>query len=49
MRTTNIRFTGLSSGLDTENLVQAMITPYKTKVDAATQQQKLLELKKDAW
>lgn len=49
MRTTNIRFTGLASGLDTESLVTAMITPYQMKVDSATQQQKLLELKKDAW
>ena len=49
MRTTNIRFTGLASGLDTESLVSAMVMPYKMKVDVATQEQKLLELKKDAW
>lgn len=49
MRTTNIRFTGLASGLDTETMVQSLVLPYKTKVDSATQQQKLLELKKDAW
>lgn len=49
MRTTNIRFTGLASGLDTESMVQAMVMPYKNNVDKAVQQQKLLELKKDAW
>lgn len=49
MRTTTIRFTGLASGLDTESMVEAMLTPQKAKVDSAIQQQKLLELKKDAW
>lgn len=49
MRTTNIRFTGLASGLDTESMVQAMVQPYKYNVDQAIQEQKLLELKKDAW
>ncbi|MGL4362154.1 MAG: flagellar filament capping protein FliD [Cellulosilyticaceae bacterium] len=49
MRTTSIRFTGLASGLDTDSMVEAMMMPYKNKVDIAVQQQKLLELKKDAW
>ncbi|MGL4736588.1 MAG: flagellar cap protein FliD N-terminal domain-containing protein, partial [Cellulosilyticaceae bacterium] len=49
MRTTNIRFTGLASGLDTESMVKAMAMPYQMKVDSSKQQKQLLELKKDAW
>lgn len=49
MRTTNIRFTGLASGLDTESLVNSMIMPYKNKVDTAKQNQTLMEWKKEAW
>lgn len=49
MRTTSIRFTGLASGLDTESIVQSMVMPYKMKVDTKWQQQKLMEMQKDAW
>lgn len=49
MSTTSIRFTGLASGLDTESIVESMITPYKNKVDAAKQDQTLMEWKKEAW
>lgn len=49
MRSTNIKFMGLASGLDTESMVKAMVMPYQQKVDGGKQDQKLLELKKDAW
>lgn len=49
MRTTNIRFTGLASGLDTESMVQALTMPYKQKVDTSKQDKALMEVKKDAW
>lgn len=49
MRTNTIRFSGLASGLDTKSMVDAMIMPYKAKVDSSVQSQKLLELKKEAW
>lgn len=44
-----IRFTGLSSGLDTQSIVDAMLLTYKNKVDTAKQNKTLLEWKKDAY
>jgi len=44
-----IRFSGLASGLDTESIVTAMLTPYQSKITAAQQQQTLLEWKKEAY
>ncbi|MGL5677578.1 MAG: flagellar filament capping protein FliD [Cellulosilyticaceae bacterium] len=49
MRTTNIRFTGMASGLDTESMVQALTMPYKMKVDTSKQQKMLLEMQKDKY
>lgn len=49
MRTTNIRFTGLASGLDTESMVQALSMPYKQRVDSSKQNEALMKLKKDTW
>lgn len=44
-----IRFTGLSSGLDTESLITALTSSYKTKVDTAKMDQKKLGWTQDAW
>ncbi|MEG0153737.1 MAG: flagellar cap protein FliD N-terminal domain-containing protein, partial [Cellulosilyticaceae bacterium] len=49
MRTTNIKFSGMASGLDTDAMVKALTMPYKQKVDTAKQDQLLMELKKDKW
>lgn len=46
---TNIKFTGLASGMDTESIVKAMVMPYKNKVDNSKKQQTLLDWKKDAY
>ena len=46
---TSIKFSGLASGLDTESLVNAMLTPYQTKVDTSKQASDLSSMKKDAW
>lgn len=44
-----IRFTGLSSGLDTESVVKAIMTPYQNKVDKLKQNKVLAEWRKDAY
>ncbi len=44
-----IRFSGLSSGMDTEAVVKALVLPYQNKVDTAKQDKQLLEWKKDAY
>ena len=44
-----IRFTGLSSGLDTESIVKAIMTPYQTKIDKINKNQTLAEWRKDAY
>lgn len=44
-----IRFTGLSSGLDTESIVKAILTPYQSKVDTIKKNSTLAEWKKDAY
>lgn len=46
---TSIKFTGLASGMDTESIVNAMVMPYKNKVDNSKKQETLLEWKKDAY
>ncbi|MBP3889440.1 MAG: flagellar filament capping protein FliD [Cellulosilyticum sp.] len=45
----NISFTGLSSGLDTDSMVQAMLINYQSKIDKAQQKQAKLEYKQEAW
>ncbi|MBR4965563.1 MAG: hypothetical protein IKY53_03625, partial [Lachnospiraceae bacterium] len=44
-----MRLSGLSSGMDTESLVSALVSGQKTKVDKAKQAQTKLEWKQDAW
>lgn len=44
-----MRLTGLSSGMDTESIVSALVSAKKTKVDEAKQAQKKLEWTQDAW
>ena len=44
-----MRLSGLSSGMDTESLVSALVSGQKGKVDKAKQAQKKLEWKQDAW
>lgn len=47
MSSTSIKFSGLASGLDTESLVTALVSPYKLKVDSSKQATELLSMKKD--
>jgi flagellar hook-associated protein 2 len=49
MATNSIRFTGLASGLDTDSMVKALMTPQQNKIDKQTGQKTLLDWKKDAW
>ncbi len=44
-----MRLSGLSSGMDTESIVSALVSGHKGKVDKAKQAQKKLEWKQDAW
>jgi len=44
-----IRFTGLSSGMDTETIVKALLTKEQNKIDGENKKQTLLGWKKDAW
>ena len=44
-----MRLTGLSSGMDTESIVSALVSGKKTKVDEAKQAQQKLEWTQDAW
>ncbi|MBQ8247822.1 MAG: flagellar filament capping protein FliD [Lachnospiraceae bacterium] len=44
-----MRLTGLSSGMDTESIVSAMVSAKKVKVDEAKQAQTKLEWTQDAW
>lgn len=44
-----IRFTGLSSGLDTASIVTAIMTPYQTKIDTLNKNQVMAEWRKDAY
>ncbi len=44
-----VRMTGLISGLDTESLVQEMVSASSSKVDKVKKEKQLLEWKKEAW
>lgn len=44
-----IRFTGLSSGLDTESIVQSLLTPYQSKIDKVKANNTMAEWRKDAY
>lgn len=44
-----MRMTGLISGLDTETIIQQMISGHKTKVENAQKEQTKLKWKKEAW
>lgn len=44
-----MRLSGLTSGMDTESLVSALVSAKKTKVDEAKQAQKKLEWTQNAW
>ena len=44
-----MRLTGLSSGMDTESIVSALVSAKKTRVDEAKQAQTKLEWTQDAW
>lgn len=44
-----MRVTGMYSGLDTESIIQELVSARKTKVDDAVKAQTKLEWKQDAW
>ncbi|ONI43901.1 hypothetical protein AN640_06020 [Candidatus Epulonipiscium fishelsonii] len=44
-----IRFTGLTSGLDTESIVKALVATDKSKVDNLKKEEMLMELKQEEW
>ncbi len=44
-----IRLTGISSGMDTDAMVQELTKAYKSKVDKAKGEQEKLKWKKEAW
>ena len=44
-----IQFMGLSSGLDTESIVTAMLSTHKAKINKQTSEKTKLEWKKDVW
>lgn len=44
-----MRMSGMYSGMDTESIVSALTSSYKTKVDKAKKAQTKLEWKQDAW
>ncbi|MDF2801696.1 MAG: flagellar hook-associated 2 protein [Anaerocolumna sp.] len=44
-----IRFTGLSSGMDTETIVKTLLTNHQSKVDNEKNKQTLLDWRKEAW
>lgn len=45
----NITFTGISSGLDTDSMIEALLMNYQNKIDRAQQKQAKLEYKQEAW
>lgn len=45
----SIKFTGLASGLDTESIVKAILTPYQRKIDTINKNKVLAEWRKDAY
>jgi len=44
-----MRLTGLMSGMDTDSLIQELVSARKTKVDTTVKAQKKLEVKQEAW
>ena len=44
-----IRISGLNSGLDTDSIVQELVSAYRTKQDKYTKAQTKLSWKQDAW
>lgn len=44
-----LRMTGMMSGLDTESIIQELVSAKKTKVDSKKKEQTKLEWKQDAW
>ncbi|MBR3823745.1 MAG: flagellar filament capping protein FliD [Lachnospiraceae bacterium] len=44
-----MRLTGLMSGMDTDSLIQELVSARKTKVDQSVKAQKKLEVKQEAW
>lgn len=44
-----LRMTGMYSGLDTESIIQELVSAKKTKVDSKKKEQTKLEWKQDAW
>lgn len=44
-----IRFTGLSSGLDTQSVVEALLTPYQSKINKVKANTTMTEWRKDAY
>ena len=44
-----MRLSGLMSGMDTDSLIQELVSARKTKVDTAVKAQTKLEWKQDAW
>lgn len=44
-----LRMTGMYSGLDTETIIQELVSAKKTKVDSKKKEQTKLEWKQDAW
>ncbi len=44
-----LRMTGMYSGLDTESIIQEMVSARRTKVDTAVKAQTKLQWKQDAW
>ena len=44
-----MRLSGLMSGMDTDSIIQELVTARKTKVDNAVKAQKKLEWKQEAW
>lgn len=49
MASNKIRMSGMVSGMDTESLITALTSNYKTKVDKAKSDQKKLSWTQDAW
>ena len=49
MASNKIRMSGMVSGMDTESLITALTSNYKTKVDKAKGEQKKLSWTQDAW
>ena len=44
-----IRLSGLNSGLDTESIIQALVSSYSVKKDKYVKAQTKLSWKQDAW